>query len=139
MVQVNRVYLIILFFNRTQFLVDSNGFTVLMIVTSIITSALFGDITPELFGNPAKSIYSTFRLFSVEGWYDIPDLIAQRSSLGYAIFAKIYFCLLLFSGGIIGMSLINSIFVDAMVADNNYEVLDKLQEIEEKINKLSEK
>ncbi len=115
------------------------GFTVLMLVTSIITSALFGEIVPEMFGNPAKSIYTTFRLFSVEGWYDIPDLIASRSSVGYAVFAKIYFCFLLFTGGIIGMSLINSIFVDAMVADNNDEVLDKLNEIEEKINKLSDK
>ena len=51
-----------------------------------------------------------------------------------AVFARIYFSCLLFLGGIIGMSLVNSIFVDAMAADNNDEVLDKLSEIEKKLN-----
>ena len=47
-----------------------------------------------------------------------------------AVFAKVYFSMLLFLGGIIGMSLINSIFVDAMVADNNDDVLKKLEQVE---------
>jgi voltage-gated sodium channel len=34
------------------------------------------------------------------------------------------------------MSLVNSIFVDAMVADNNDEVLRKLEQIEKKISKM---
>jgi len=37
------------------------------------------------------------------------------------------------------MSLINSIFVDAMSSDNNDEVLKKLKKLDEKIDKLSEK
>jgi voltage-gated sodium channel len=36
------------------------------------------------------------------------------------------------------MSFINSIFVDAMVADNNDDVKLKLDEIEEKVNRLLE-
>ena len=51
-------------------------------------------------------------------------------------FAKIYFSILLFMGGIIGMSLVNSIFVDAMAADNNDEVLEKLSQLEEKLDKI---
>ena len=53
-----------------------------------------------------------------------------------AVFARIYFSLLLFLGGIIGMSLVNSIFVDAMAADNNDEVLEKLEQIEKKLDKI---
>ena len=40
-------------------------------------------------------------------------------------------------GGIIGMSLINSIFVDAMVSDNNDDVKSQLSEMEAKIDELT--
>ena len=56
-----------------------------------------------------------------------------------AVFAKIYFCLLLFFGGIIGMSLVNSLFVDAMAEDNNDEVIKKLNELNAKLEKLEDK
>ena len=35
-----------------------------------------------------------------------------------------------------GMSLINSIFVDAMAEDNNDEVMEKLRQLEEKLDEL---
>ena len=41
-------------------------------------------------------------------------------------------------GGIIGMSFINSIFVDAMAADNNDDVKEKLDKLEQKIDRLLE-
>ena len=53
-----------------------------------------------------------------------------------AVVARIYFSVLLFFGGIIGMSLVNSIFVDAMAADNNDEVLKKLSQLERKLDNL---
>jgi voltage-gated sodium channel len=40
-------------------------------------------------------------------------------------------------GGIIGMSFINSVFVDAMVSDNNDEVEAKLDEINKKLTELT--
>lgn len=55
-----------------------------MIITSVLSSTLFGDIAPEYFGNPGQSLYSTFRLFTIEGWFDIPDAIAANSSHGMA-------------------------------------------------------
>ena len=57
--------------------------------------------------------------------------------MGYAI--RLYFSLVLIVGCIIGMSLLNSIFVDAMVADNNDGVEDKLDQIEEKLAEIQEK
>ena len=66
----------------------------------------------------------------------MPEAIAVSSGTSMAVFARIYFSILLFFGGIIGMSLVNSIFVDAMAADNNDEVLEKLEQLEEKLNKM---
>ena len=44
------------------------GFVIFMIITSVLSSSLFGNIVPEFFGNPGQSLYSTFRLFTIEGW-----------------------------------------------------------------------
>lgn len=106
------------------------GVAALLLVLSILTSSIFGSFAPEYFENPGLALYSTFRMFTVEGWYEIPDLIAERSSEGFAVFARIYFALELFIGGILGMSFINSIFVDAAVSDNNDEVIERLDRIE---------
>ena len=112
------------------------AFIILLVVFSILTSLLFGPLAPEYFGNPGISMYSIFRLFTVEGWYEMPDAIAANSNALAGTLARIYFSLLLFGGGIIGMSLINSVFVDAMTADNNDVLVEKLNAIEKKINKL---
>lgn len=45
------------------------GLSILIFLLSIILSSLYGNIVPEYFGNPLESIYSVFRLFSIEGWY----------------------------------------------------------------------
>ena len=110
-----------------------------IIIFALIDCGLFASIAPKYFGTPFDSIYSTFRIFSVEGWYEIPDTIA--AGLGSSIWThltRIYFCAQLFVGGIIGMSLINSIFVDAMVSDNN-DVLDaKVDKLQHSIDELRE-
>ena len=115
------------------------GLIVFLLVFSIITTFLFGSSAPQYFGNPALSVYSIFRLFTIEGWYDMPEAIATNSGTAMAIFARIYFSILLFMGGIIGMSLVNSIFVDAMAADNNDEVLEKLSQLEGKLDNIQVK
>ncbi|MBP3767667.1 MAG: ion transporter [Prevotella sp.] len=115
------------------------GMIVFLLIFSIITTFLFGSAAPHYFGNPALSVYSIFRLFTIEGWYEMPEAIAANSGTAMAVFARIYFSILLFMGGIIGMSLVNSIFVDAMASDNNDEVLDKLSQLEKKLDKLNTK
>lgn len=112
------------------------AFIVFLVIFSILSSTIFGPIAPEYFGNPAISLYSIFRLFSVEGWYELPDAIAKNGTPFWGLFARCYFSVLMFLGGIIGMSLVNSIFVDAMAEDNNDEVLEKLKKIENLLDKL---
>lgn len=111
------------------------GFGILIFVCTIISCALFQDIAPEYFGTPIESLYSTFRICTIEGWYDIPNAVCEGSPAWSVHLVRCYFILILFSLGIIGMSIINSIFVDAMVSDNNDEVLKKLEEIEKKLEK----
>jgi phosphoglucosamine mutase len=69
-----------------------------------------------------------------------PDTVAEY--YGYssvaAEFVRVYFCFILILGGIIGMSFINSIFVDAMVADNNNELEEQVKELNAKIDRLLE-
>lgn len=112
-------------------------FFILIITVALIGCCMFKGIAPEYFATPLDSIYSTFRLFTVEGWYDIPDAVARgMSNPIWAHVVRFYFCFLLVIGGIIGMSLINSIFVDAMVSDNNDELKSQLNAMESKINAL---
>ena len=111
-------------------------FLVLIIVFGLINCSLFKDIAPEYFATPLDSIYSVFRICTVEGWYDIPDTIAASTAPFVGTLVRFYFCLLLIFGGIIGMSFLNSIFVDAMVADNNDDVLKKLDDLEQKLDQL---
>jgi voltage-gated sodium channel len=99
-------------------------------VVSLVTCALYKNIAPEYFSNPVNSFYSIFRLFSNDGWHEVPELIASRSSVSVAFITKLYFIILLLGGGILGISLVNSIFVDAMVSDNN-------DDLEKEVAKLS--
>ena len=112
----------------------------IILIFSLISCELFGEKVPEYFGTPLDSIYSTFRLFTIEGWYDIPDRVAGvMGGVGWAHLVRLYFSVLLFAGGIIGMSLVNSIFVDAMVSDNNDDVKEQLDRIELKLRELEDK
>jgi len=115
------------------------GFFLLVFIISLVTCSLYKKIAPEYFGNPLNSFYSIFRLFSIEGWYEMPDLIAARTSPLIAFISKLYFIILLLCGGILGLSLVNSIFVDAMVSDNNDDLQKEVSQLSKKIESLTEK
>lgn len=114
------------------------GFLILIIVFALFSCALFKDISPQYFGTPLDSIYSTFRLCTVEGWYDIPDSLSKTLGPGQIAWVRIYFIIILIAGGIIGLSLVNSIFVDAMVSDNNDELEKEVATLNDKIDALTE-
>lgn len=112
------------------------GLVIIILLFALISCAIYKDVAPEFFATPTDAIYSVFRLFTIEGWYEIPDVIAEAVSPAFARFTRIYFSLLLVLGGIIGVSLVNSIFVDAMVSDNNDELDKKIESLEKKIDLL---
>ena len=115
------------------------GFLILIIVFALFSCALFKDVAPEYFATTWDSIYSTFRLCTVEGWYDIPEAVIEALPKSAIAFVRIYFVFILIAGGIIGLSLVNSIFVDAMVSDNNTELENEVKKLTQKIEELSEK
>ena len=112
------------------------GFFVFNFIIAILSCYLFKDISPEYFGNPLKSMYSIFKIFTIEGWYEIPDLLSKHTSNISSALIKGYFVIILILGGIMGLSLVNSIFVDSMVMDNNDELERKVDLLNEKIEVL---
>jgi voltage-gated sodium channel len=106
-------------------------------IVSLFSCSLFRDIAPEFFGNPFLSFYSTFRIFTIEGWYEIPDAVSANSSRVMSFFAQIYFGALLVIGGVFGLSLINSIFVDSMLQNESENVEAQLVEIKEQLQALN--
>lgn len=116
------------------------SFFVIIVIFGLINCSLFREADPEHFQTPLRSIYAVFQICTVEGWYEIPNTVANYygGSTMAAEFIRLYFCALLIFGGIIGMSFINSIFVDAMVADNNDDVMKKLDEMQKTLDELKE-
>lgn len=78
----------------------------------------FRERAPEHFANPILSMYSVFKVLTLEGWFEIPDAIAAGSTAAVATFARLFFVFTVLSGGVLGLSLANAVFVDEMVMDN---------------------
>lgn len=114
------------------------GLVVYIFITSILSCYLFGDALPNHFGNPVLSAYSMFKIFTVEGWYEIPDLISIEHSTVLAVCARIYFLLIVLTGGILGVSLVIAVFVDEMTMDNTYKLEEAVHRLERKVDQLIE-
>jgi len=98
---------------------------------------LFGQDAPEFFGNPLISLYSLFKIFTIEGWYEIPDILASRAATYFAaFFIRLYFVVSVVIGGILGLSLANAVFVDEMTADNTARAERLILELKEEIKDL---
>ena len=104
---------------------------------AIFTCHFYADIAPEYFGDPLIAAYSIFQMFTVEGWNEIPNLIAERSNNPFIVgVSRFYFVLVVLSGGIFGMSLANAVFVDEMTFDNNRVLEGKIDELQNEISEL---
>lgn len=121
----------------------SVGVFMVMFIYNLIlglgANTLFAEAAPRYFENPALSMYSMFKIFTVEGWYEIPDYIAANSSVGLALFARLYFTFAVITGGVLGLSLANAVFVDEMVIDNTNIVEDHVGELSDQVQRNQEK
>jgi voltage-gated sodium channel len=113
------------------------GLLLMIIIFAMIGCSLLRDAAPEYFNSPLDAIYTTFRIFTGEGWNDIPDTVALSMGGAWGHVVRLYFCAVLLLGCIIGMSLLNSIFVDAMVSDNNEDISNRLTNIEEQLKEIN--
>ena len=112
---------------------------VLNLVLAMGATLLFGHIpiAEEFFGDPFKSMYSLFKVFTIEGWYEIPDRLANAgASSGFVLWLRLYFTLAVTTGGLLGLSIANAVFVDAMVADNNNELIQEVKKLQAEVRGL---
>lgn len=111
-------------------------FVLLVLIWAMVTCFFFKDVAPEYFSSPIVSVYTTFRLCTIEGWYEIPDNISLAVSpwMGHVI--CFYFIGIVILGGVIGISLVNSVFVDAMVSDNNDSLEKQVRQLQEQLDRI---
>ena len=104
-----------------------------------MTCHFYHDLVPEYFGDPLVSLYSVFQMFTVEGWYEIPAAIAEKTDNTWVIgITRLYFGLMVLLGGVFGMSMVNAVFVDEMTMDNTDELEDKVDELSKQITEIKE-
>ncbi len=113
------------------------GVVLVNIILALGACFLFGSIAPEYFGDPVRACFSMFQIFTLEGWNEVPALIASRTESEVMVtFVRLYFVGAVFGGGILGLSLVNAVFVDQMVIDNNDKVEARLEELTAEIRAL---
>lgn len=106
----------------------------LNLILAMGANLLFGESLPEHFGNPIISAYTLFKVFTVEGWYEIPDLLAESGAPSTQVWTmRLYFILTVLVGGILGLSLANAVFVDEMTTDNNDELEEMVAELRKEL------
>jgi voltage-gated sodium channel len=111
----------------------------LVFVFSIVTCHFYNGIAPEYFGDPLVSLYSVFRMFTIEGWYEIPAAIAKKTEQDWIIgVTRLYFGLMVLLGGVLGMSLANAVFVDEMTMDNTDALEAKVGELSDQIAEIKQ-
>jgi voltage-gated sodium channel len=112
------------------------GFVAYIFIIGNLSFHLFNHSGSEYFSNPLISLYSTFKIFTIEGWFEIPEQVIENFNNVTSFFIYLYFIIIVLTGGIFGLSLVNSIFVDAMVSDNNDDLEKKIDNLEIKVTEL---
>lgn len=115
------------------------GFIIYIFIIGILSFYLFQNSGKEYFANPTISFYSIFKIFTIEGWFEIPEHITDGYSNSASFFTYLYFIFVVMSGGVIGLSLVNSIFVDSMVSDNNNDIEKKIDNLDSKMTEILKK
>lgn len=112
------------------------GFVSYILIIGLLSFYIFRSSGTDYFSTPLISLYSIFKIFTVEGWFEIPEQLIENGTSAKAFFTYLYFIIVVLTGGILGLSLVNSIFVDAMVSDNNQELEIMIDQLNETVNKL---
>ena len=111
-----------------------------------LLSAQLG-IGEQFFKDPITSVFSLFQLFTYDGWHTIPETISSECVKRWQgiwwvdTAVRIGFCALVFAGGIVGVALLNSVFVDGMMLrdKSDEDRTRRLNELNRKIEEISTK
>lgn len=115
------------------------------LLLALFTCHFYGKLVPDYFGDPLISSYYIFQMFTVEGWSEIPTLIAdaakEQGVANYALMVgatRLYFIFVVLTGGIFGLSLANAVFVDEMTSDNTQLVESKMDQLQQQVAELKQ-
>ena len=75
----------------------------------------------------------------MDGWFEIPEQLTENYSDVGTSFKYVYFIFVVLSAGIFGLSLVNTIFIDSMVSDNNNETEKKIDSLDSKVTEILRK
>ena len=108
------------------------------VLLAVLSNFLFSEISPEYFGNPMVALFSIFQIFTVEGWNETTQVLLESAPDNQLMDGAIrfFFVAVVLTGGIFGFSIVNAIFVDEMVRDNNDDLEEKVDELNRKIDLL---
>ena len=115
---------------------------VLNLILAMGANLLFYDptipATEEFFGDPIAAFYSLFKVFTIEGWYEIPDKMKGHMADEMITVMRGYFMISVLVGGLLGLSMANAVFVDEMTADNTDEVERMVTELRRELQEFRE-
>jgi voltage-gated sodium channel len=67
------------------------GFSICIFIIGILSFYLFQNSQTDFFSTPTILLYSTFKIFTIEGWYEIPEMISANYSKPATFFIYLYF------------------------------------------------
>ena len=109
------------------------------VIFGVLGTLLYGGL-PEAevyFGNPLRSMYTMFKVFTIEGWFEVPErLVALGVDGGTINGMRAFFTAAVMLGGLLGLSIANAVFVDEMVADNTDELERKVDGLHDELRAL---
>lgn len=82
---------------------------IVLYVSAVMATKLFGIIAPEFFGNLGNSLFTLFQIMTVEGWPDI-----ARTVIAHSPFAWIFFVCYLLIATFMVLNLFIAVVVNAM-------------------------
>ena len=115
------------------------GLFLINLILALTASFFFAKESPEMFGDPARSFYSIFRIFTVEGWNEFPEALETRGGAVWHLLTRLFFGFTVLVCGMLGFSLANAVFIDEMMMDNTTVLEDKVDALQAQIASLEEK
>ena len=95
---------------------------IILYVAAIIATNLFGSAFPDMFGNLWVSMFTLFKVMTLEGWPDIADEV-----LAVYPYAWIFFVVYIMVGTLTLLNLLIAIIVNAMEAEARDERKEMLE------------
>ena len=106
----------------------------ILYVSSVMATKMFGATNPEYFGSIGASAFSLFKVMTLEGWPDIADAVIEHHPWAWAFFVvyilvTAFAVLNLFIGIIVDAMQPQNQAIEAAVEDTEHEVDEVLIEL----------